>query len=185
MLPNEEYNKLYGEATNGRFDSENATNYYCKEINGEICIIERIYDVDENDKEYIDAENIVAKFNADTPEGEIFSRLEDCCIFLFHPNDNGKSLNVTRNCFWCDKELGCANYTKVKYRVFDKIRFIDPIKFRDENILSTLEAWKNTISGFIKDPVQSEYIKIRKRNETIKQLHSQLVDVCKEWEYRQ
>ena len=185
MLLKEEYNKLHGIEVKGRFDSEEAANYYCDDIDGEIHIIERIYDMNENGAEYIESEAVVARFNADTPEGEIFSRLANCCMFQFYPNEDGKSLSVVRNCFWCDKESNnCSNYTKVKYKILDKIHFIDPVEFRDENTFLTLEMWKNTISRLAEKSIQSEYGKISKINEAVKQLQSQLIEVYKEWEYK-
>lgn len=185
VLSKEEYNKLHGIEAKCYFDSEDAENYYCEDIDGEIYIIERIYDIDEDGVEHIKSENIVARFDANTPEGEVFSRLANCCMFQFRQNEDGKSLSVARNCFWCDKESNCTNYARVDYKIIDKIRFVDPVEFRDEDTFITLEMWKNTISRLAENPIQSEYGKISKINETVKLLQSQLIEVFKEWEYKQ
>jgi len=127
VLSKKEYNKLHGKEVKGCFNSEDATNYYCEDINGEIRIIERIYDIDKDGAEYIESEDIVARFNANTPDGEIFS--------------------------------GLANLA--------------------------LEMRKNTITRLAENPIQSEYRKISKINEAVKQLQSQLIKVFREWEYKQ
>lgn len=72
--------------------------------NGKICIT--------NDEE---GKNVVAQFNANTPDGEIFQRMEGCLI-QFVPNEDGKSLSVIRDCQWCDKEMECHVCHKVGYK---------------------------------------------------------------------
>ncbi len=107
-------------------------------------------------------------------------------MFQFYPNEDGRSLTVTRNCLWCNNESNnCTNYTKVNYKILDKINFIDPIEFRDEDTFVALEMWKDTIESLAENSIQSEYGKIRKINETVKQLQCQIIEVLEEWKYKE
>ncbi len=107
MLSKEEYNNLRGVEIR-YWDEDSMPNYFCKECNGKICITK-----DE------DGQNVVAQFNADTPDGELFQRIEGC-LLQFIPNEDRKSLSVIRDCQWCDKEIGCSVYQKVSYKKLEK-----------------------------------------------------------------
>lgn len=172
VLSKEEYNNLRGAEI--RYWNEDSTpDYFCKEHNGKIYIT--------NDEE---GKNVVAQFNANTPDGDLFQRMEGC-LLQFIPNEDKKSLSVIRDCQWCDKEIGCRICEKVGYKKLNKIIFVDPVKFRDEDIYLTLDSWKHTIERLAQKPIQTEYDKIIKINDTINQLQNQLIEVLEEWKYEE
>ena len=166
LLTSAEYNDLYRKGKEEYIDGSKEL-LECKIVEDNTCII-----LDEDDK-------IIAQFDVNRPETNIFRDLTDC-LFEIKISCDEQSLGITRECEWCINELGCCKRCSSSFDKINNIRFVDPIQYRSKYTYDKLLNLRNKING---PEIKSDCDEIKEINKTIKKLSKQLDAIIKKWEY--